>query len=178
MGPEEQATPGTEPTSAGHRRGGRARGRGRRGGRGRGRGRRPPVSPQSASASKEQPEGSEGAVDSMEEAASALHEGPPAYAEESVSAEPHPATSIEGQPESEPEPQSYQPPAHPGSQTAIAQTIEQVNDILRELRQALEEMEEVLETLELAERQKNADEREIDSLRRALGNLRRPRGAS
>jgi predicted RNase H-like nuclease (RuvC/YqgF family) len=68
--------------------------------------------------------------------------------------------------------QEHQPIASP---TAITDAIEQVNDIIKTLRETLDEMEEVLETLELAERQKTADEREIESLRRALGHLRRPR---
>jgi predicted RNase H-like nuclease (RuvC/YqgF family) len=58
---------------------------------------------------------------------------------------------------------------------AFTQAIEQVNEIIEELKHALDEMEDVLETLELAERQKIDDEREIDELKRALRRLHRPR---
>lgn len=57
---------------------------------------------------------------------------------------------------------------------AVSQAIEQVNEIIEELKHALDEMEEVLETLELAERQKIEDEREIESLQRSLRQLHRP----
>jgi hypothetical protein len=53
--------------------------------------------------------------------------------------------------------------------------IEQVNEIIEELKHALNEMEDVLETLELAERQKIDDERELEELKRALRRLHRPR---
>jgi uncharacterized protein Yka (UPF0111/DUF47 family) len=61
------------------------------------------------------------------------------------------------------------------SGNGVQNAIEEVNQIIDNLREALDEMEEVLETLELAERQKTADEQEIDSLRRALRQLQRPR---
>src|SRR5208283_2294865 len=71
--------------------------------------------------------------------------------------------------------QSFSPPQHPASPATIQKAIEEVTQILVNLRETLDEMEEVLEVLELAERQKDADEREIESLRRALRNLQRPR---
>lgn len=58
---------------------------------------------------------------------------------------------------------------------SITQAIEQVNEIISELKSALDEMDDVLETLELAERQKIDDEREIENLQRALRRLNRPR---
>jgi len=70
-----------------------------------------------------------------------------------------------------PEPERERGPRIP----AVTQAIEQVNEIISELRHALDEMEDVLETLELAERQKIDDEREIESLQRALRRLHRPR---
>jgi hypothetical protein len=64
---------------------------------------------------------------------------------------------------------------HQASPAAVAQAIEEVNQIIETLRGALNDMEEVLETLELAERQKNAEEQEIETLRRGLRQLHRPR---
>jgi hypothetical protein len=61
------------------------------------------------------------------------------------------------------------------SSGGVQKAIEEVNDIIQNLREALDEMDGVLETLELAERQKNADEHEIESLRRALRHVHRPR---
>ena len=58
---------------------------------------------------------------------------------------------------------------------SITKAIEQVNEIITELKHALEEMDDVLETLEMAERQKIDDEREIEHLQRALRRLNRPR---
>lgn len=57
---------------------------------------------------------------------------------------------------------------------AVSHAIDQVNQIIEELKRALDEMDEVLETLEFAERQKVDDEREIESLQRALRRLHRP----
>ena len=59
--------------------------------------------------------------------------------------------------------------------SGIQGAIEEVNQIIQNLREVLDEVDGVLETLELAERQKNADEREIESLRRALRQVHRPR---
>jgi len=61
------------------------------------------------------------------------------------------------------------------SSSGIQGAIEEVNQIIQNLREVLDEMDGVLETPELAERQKNADEREIESLRRALRQVHRPR---
>ena len=57
----------------------------------------------------------------------------------------------------------------------LGKAIEQVTEVIEELKHVLNVMEEVLETLELAERQKIADEREIESLQRALRQVHRPR---
>lgn len=65
-------------------------------------------------------------------------------------------------------------PEHSPKTRAISRAIEQVNEIIEELKRALDEMEEVLEVLELAERQKIEDEREIESLQRSLRHLHRP----
>jgi hypothetical protein len=61
----------------------------------------------------------------------------------------------------------------PAPPAAIAEAIEEVNQIMASLKQVLEQMEEVLETLELAEVQKTADEREIQSLRQGLRQIDR-----
>ena len=58
---------------------------------------------------------------------------------------------------------------------SITRAIEQVNEIIADLKHALEEMDDILETLELAERQKIDDEREIENLQRALRRINRPR---
>jgi len=57
----------------------------------------------------------------------------------------------------------------------VSEAIEQVNEIIRSLKDTLDDMDEVLETLELAERQKTLDEQEIETLRRSLRTLQRPR---
>ena len=68
------------------------------------------------------------------------------------------------------------PEREPGPKIpSITRAIEQVNEIIKELKHTLDEMDDVLETLELAERQKIDDEREIDNLQRALRRLNRPR---
>ena len=66
-------------------------------------------------------------------------------------------------------------PRTPASPAAIQGAIDDVNQIVENLKEALDNMEEVLETLEFAERQKTADEQEIESLRRSLRHLQKPR---
>jgi hypothetical protein len=61
------------------------------------------------------------------------------------------------------------------SPATLAQAIEEVNHVIKNLRESLDEMEDVLEMLEIIERQNDADEREIESLRRALRQFQRPR---
>lgn len=78
------------------------------------------------------------------------------------------------------EPEHEQPLREPLSERgprvrSVTQAIEQVNEIIAELKHALEEMDDILETLELAERQKIDDEREIENLQGALRRLNRPR---
>jgi hypothetical protein len=80
---------------------------------------------------------------------------------------------IQPQPRPVPGPQPER--EHAPKIPAVTQAIEQVNEIIEELKRALNEMEDVLETLELAERQKIDDEREIEELKRALRRLHRPR---
>lgn len=63
----------------------------------------------------------------------------------------------------------------PASRLSIQKAIDDVNEIVANLKETHELMDEVLEMLEQFERQGNADEREIESLRRALRHLQRPR---
>jgi hypothetical protein len=92
---------------------------------------------------------------------------------------PAPSTAVADLgPESEPGPvarpeREFDEPRAPRG-SAVSQAIEEVNQVIEELKLAVDQMEEVLETLELAERQKIDDEREIESLQQALRKLRRP----
>jgi len=82
----------------------------------------------------------------------------------------------QNEPEREQPLREPQPERERGPKTrSVTQAIEQVNEIIVELKHALEEMDDILETLELAERQKIDDEREIENLQRALRRLNRPR---
>jgi hypothetical protein len=102
---------------------------------------------------------------------------------------PEPPGNVEAAPESESDTTAGSPsgvapeeavgrvpafrPRQPAAPATVQKAIDEVNHIIRTLREATDDMEEILETLELAERQKDADEREIESLRRALRPLHR-----
>jgi predicted RNase H-like nuclease (RuvC/YqgF family) len=62
-----------------------------------------------------------------------------------------------------------------GHVSAISEAIDEVTDIIEQLRRTVEQMEEVLELVEVAERQKIGDEREIEALRGQLRQLHHPR---
>ncbi len=71
-------------------------------------------------------------------------------------------------------PQPQQP--HPRIQgSPIVEAIEQVEDVIRHLKESLRELEEVLEILDDAQRQQIGDEKEIEMLRRSLSSLQRAR---
>ena len=114
---------------------------------------------------------------------------PPMVAPESSnsgepSAVPLPAVETTAFPAQRPPAQIQQRPPHsrppqphhpriPGSPIVLA--IEQVEDVVRTLKESLRELEEVLEILDDAQRQQIGDEKEIDTLRRSLSALQRAR---
>ena len=95
---------------------------------------------------------------------------------------------LSGQPVLEPanreQPIRVSPSVHPRSQppqqqkragSPIVQAVEQIEEIIKTLRESLRELEEVLEMLDDAQRQQIGDEKEIELLRRALSSLQRER---
>jgi chromosome segregation ATPase len=67
------------------------------------------------------------------------------------------------------------PPKPAPRSEPLQQAINQLNQIIVDLREALTDLEDVAELLEIAETQKLDDEREIEALRRTLNQLQRAR---
>lgn len=87
-------------------------------------------------------------------------------------AAPRPPTQIQQRPQQLRPPQQHQPRIQ-GS--PIVRAIEQVEDVIRTLKESLRELEDVMEILDDAQRQQIGDEKEIETLRRSLSTLQRAR---
>jgi hypothetical protein len=170
MAPDQDLQTGTKqpdtPAAADAPRPGRRSGRGHRG-RGRRRRSRAPRPEQASStepASSAQPESVSPDTGASGESGARAEESLP-FAEPKTT---HASESLLPAP-------AHARPAQPASKASIQAAIDQVNDIIRALKESLEQMDEVLESLEYFERQGDADEREIESLRRTLRQLQRSR---
>jgi len=167
MVPEEASKPGPDqPESIAAPEGHRPARRPGRGHRGRGR-RRPPRPPQTEMAQR-QP----GAIAQPEPLPQA---GPEAKGEAAAVVrefEQAPEETLETRTAAAPEPIRS---SHSAAPATVQRAIEEVNQVIDNLRDTLDDMEEVLEMLEVLERQGTADERELESLRRALRQTQRPR---